>query len=162
MIVVNEESFINGSTALKPEYMPTETPVEREKKKKKRGHNKNKKLRLKNKLKIMRNIAITFIVGLTLVARYSMIYDMQRELNSIKVNINETNKENENLKVELVKYNNLKYIEDNATNKLHMIQPDKGTVIYTDLDKKVVKKTEKKNDNEIQQNIWNKLKKVLF
>lgn len=165
MIVVNEESFIQGNTVLKPEYRPyrdNESHKEKNKKKKLKKNRKNK-TRLNNKVKVIRNIILTFIVGLVLVGRYCAIYNMQMELNLTKNNINEINRENENLKVELVKYNNLQYIEDIATNKLQMLPPDKGAAVYTDLGKENIKITEKKEQDKVEkQNIWNKLAKVLF
>lgn len=164
MIVVNEESFIQGNTVLQPEYKPYRDNGSYEEDKKRKLNKKRKvKTRLKNKVKVIRNIALTFIVGLVLVGRYCVIYNMQMELNSLKSNINEINRENENLKVELVKYNNLQYIEDIATNKLKMLPPDKGAAVYTDLDKENIKIIEKKEKDKVEkQNIWNKLTKILF
>lgn len=164
MIVVNENSVIRGNTVLKPEYDPyKDKQAERDKERKRKiKQNKQRNKRMKSKVKVMRNIALTFIIGMTLVARYCIIYDMQRELNSIKSSISYTNRENENLKVELVKYNNLQFIEETATNKLQMTKPDKGLAVYTNLSKEVIQSREKKKEIEEQQNIWNKLRKVLF
>lgn len=164
MIVVNENSVIRGNTVLKPEYDPyKDKQAERDKERKRKiKQNKQRNKRMKSKVKIMRNIALTFIIGMTLVARYCIIYDMQRELNSIKSSISYTNRENENLKVELVKYNNLQFIEETATNKLQMTKPDKGLAVYTNLSKEVIQSREKKKEIEEQKNIWNKLRKVLF
>lgn len=165
MIVVNEESFIQGNTVLQPEYRPyrdNQSHEEENKKEKLRKKRKAKK-RLNNKVKVIRNIILTFVVGLVLIGRYCAIYNMQMELNSTKHNINEINRENENLKVELVKYNNLQYIEDIAINKLQMIPPDKGAAVYTNLDKENIKITEKKAQDKVEkENIWNKLTKLLF
>ncbi|MBC2580657.1 hypothetical protein [Clostridium sp. DJ247] len=164
MIVVNEDSVIHGNTVLQPKYNPSiDKGIDREKEAKRKIKERNQRQRrLKDKVKVIRNIALTFAIGLTLVGRYCYIYNMQMELNSIKSNIGETNKDNENLKVELVKYNNLQYIEETAINRLHMLPPDKSSAIYTDLHKDVIQYTEKKSKEETQQNIWNKLKKMLF
>lgn len=163
MIVVNEESFIQGNTVLQPEYKPYGDNENYKEKKRKLKKKREVQTRLKNKVKVIRNIVLTFIVGLILVGRYCIIYNMQMELNSIKHNINEISRENENLKVELVKYNNLQYIDDIATNKLQMLPPDKGAAVYTDLGKENIKMTEKKAQDKVEkQSIWNKLTKVLF
>jgi cell division protein FtsL len=164
VIVVNENSVIRGNTVLKPNYNPYEdNEFEREEERKRKlKQRKQKNRRIKSKVKVMRNIVFTFITGITLVARYCIIYDMQRELNSVKSNISVVNKENENLRVELVKYNNLQLIEETATNKLKMVKPDKGGATYTNLSKEVIQSSEKKKEIEVQQNIWNRLKKVLF
>ena len=159
MIVVNEDSFIQGNTVLKPQYRPTKDNKSYKKRKLKRKTQK----RIKNKVKIIKNIVLAFIVGLALVGRYCIIYNMQMELNSTKRSINEINRENENLKVELVKYNNLQYIDDIAINKLQMLPPDKGAAVYVDLYKENIKITDKKNQDKVEkQNIWNKLTKILF
>lgn len=165
MIVVNEDSIIRGNTVLQPEYKPYRDVEAEEQKKAKIKRAKEKKLKqrkMKNKLRVMRNIGLTFVIGLLLVGRYCVIYNMQMELNSMESNINEINRDNENLRVELVKYSNLQYIEETAVNKLHMLPPDKGSAIYTNLDKDVLQYTEKKSAEKEQQNIWNKLKKSLF
>lgn len=164
VIVVNENSVIRGNTVLKPDYNPyIDDQYEREEERKRKlKHNKQRNRRMRNKVKVMRNIALIFITGLTLIGRYCIIYDMQMEFNLVKSSISTVNKENENLKVELVKYNNLQLIEETATNKLQMIKPDKSSAVYTNLDKEVIQSREKKKETEAQQNIWNKLRKILF
>jgi len=162
VIVVNEDILISGNTVLKPKYNPYRNDEKEQKQKSRKIKNKQKNRRLRNKIKIIRNIALTFIVGLILVGRYSIIYNMQKELNSVKSNINTINKENENLKVELVKFNNIQFIEETAMTKLHMIRPDKSLAIYTNLSKETIQSTEKKNEIEEQQNIWNRLREMLF
>lgn len=162
--MVNENSVIRGNTVLKPNYNPYEdNQFEREEERKRKlKQNKQKNKRLKSKVKVMRNIVLTFITGLALVGRYCIIYDMQRQLNSVQSNISVINKDNENLKVELIKYNNLQLIEDTATNKLKMVKPDKSGAVYTNLSKEVIQSREKKKEIEVQQNIWNRLGKILF
>ncbi|EPS51695.1 cell division protein FtsL [Clostridium botulinum CFSAN002367] len=58
---------------------------------------------------------------------------MQKDLSNINSHISEVEKENENLKVELVHYNNLSNIEKVAGQNLKMVPPDKDSAIYTDL-----------------------------
>lgn len=100
MIITGKDNYyIKGNTVLAPEFEPKEN----EKKDNEVKRNKAKKLKIKrtkNKLKTIRNISILFIVGITLVARYSIIYDLQKELNNINHNMTLLNKENENLKVD--------------------------------------------------------------
>jgi len=164
VIVVNENSVIRGNTVLKPGYNPYEdNQFEREEERKRKlKQNKQRNRRVNRKVKVLRNIVVTFIVGLTLVGRYCIIYDMQREFNSVESSINVINKENENLKVDLVKYNNLQLIEETATNKLKMVKPDKSGAVYTNLSKEVIQSREKKKEIEVQQNFWNRLRNMLF
>jgi cell division protein FtsL len=97
VIVVNEDSLISGNTVLKPKYSPFKNNEKKreEEEKNRKAKNRQRNRRLNGKVKIIRNIALTFIIGLILVGRYSTIYNMQKELNSIKTNINTINRENE-------------------------------------------------------------------
>jgi len=131
MNVLDEKFVINGNTVLAPNYMPYR---ESEQNGQVRKNNSNKK-NINKKIIVMRNIMIAFIVGITLVGRYCIIYNLQSKLNTTKQNIAVLNKENENLKVELVKYNNIQYIEDVAVNKLGMVTPDRNHAIYANISK---------------------------
>lgn len=162
MILMNEEGMVNGNTVLQPEYRPY---IETQKKKygnKNAGKDKNRRVKVKKKLKIIRNIALAFVIGVILVYRYSVIYDMQTELNSVEISIDNISRENENLKVDLVKYNNLQYIEDNAVSKLHMIVPDTGKAVYVNVDKKTVKTQKDIDEIKTQKGILNKLKQLIW
>lgn len=160
MIVVNEDNIVSGNTVLQPEYVPY---IDQEKEKKDLRRKKFlRQKRIKDKIKIIRNIVSAFVIGIILVGKYCVIYNMQQELNSVNTNINELNRENENIKVDLVKYNNVQYIESIAINKLHMISPDKGSAIYTDLEKENIKSPDKKMEKQESKHLWNKLAKILF
>lgn len=149
MIVMNEDKIINGNNAMQPEYTEEKQMIKRRK---------PKKNKINNKLKVIRNIGLVFIIGLTLIARYSIIYNMQMGLNSSQNRIENLNRDNENLMVELVKYNNLQYIEDTAVNKLHMVQPEKSSVVYVDLNKSIIKKETSDKDNKKFNSILDMLK----
>ena len=139
---LNEKFVINGNTVLAPNYMPYR---ESEQKRQVRKNSSNKK-NIHKKIIVIRNIMIAFIVGITLVGRYCIIYNLQSELNTTKQNISALNKENENLKVDLVKYNNIQYIEDVAVNKLGMVTPDRNDAIYADVSKKTIISAESKSN----------------
>ena len=141
MNVLDEKFVINGNTVLAPNYMPYR---ESEQNGQVRKNNSNKK-NINKKIIVMRNIMIAFIVGITLVGRYCIIYNLQSKLNTTKQNIAVHNKENENLKVELVKYNNIQYIEDVAVNKLGMVTPDRNHAIYANISKNSIITAESKN-----------------
>jgi cell division protein FtsL len=134
MNVLNEKYVINGNTVLAPNYMPYRESEQKGQVRKNRSNKKN----INKKIIVMRNIMIAFIVGITLVGRYCIIYNLQSELNTTKQNISALSKENENLKVELVKYNNIQYIEDVAVKKLGMVTPDRNDAIYADVSKETI------------------------
>jgi cell division protein FtsL len=163
--VTNNDNYVQGNTVLVPQRV--EKTKDNRLKELEEGKNKlhKKKIskRISSKVCVIRNISLVFIVGALLIARYSAIYDMQRNLNTIKSSITETSRENENLKVELVKYNNLRFIEETATTKLHMIQPDKNAAVYVSLDKNYFSNmAEKDNKMVSQQNLIQKIKNLLF
>ncbi|KAA8668112.1 hypothetical protein F3O63_14875 [Clostridium sp. HV4-5-A1G] len=158
MIVMNEENIINGNAALQPEYKPYRKHSNKIHKKK----DVNRQAKVKKKLKVILNICVFFVVGLTLIYRYSIIYNMQTELNSVESNISDINRQNENLTVELVKYNNLKYIEENAMNKLKMVVPNKQNAVYINLDKPIIKAQKDVNGIETQKGMLNKLKQLIW
>ncbi|WP_027624725.1 septum formation initiator family protein [Clostridium lundense] len=162
MIITEKENYINGSTVLAPQFEP-----KREKKKddklEKQTEIKNRNKRVKNKFKILRNIALTFLVGVILIGRYSKIYNLQKQLNTTGQNINTLNKENENLKVELVKFSNVQYIEEIATKKLQMVKPTKESIIYCDMKKEIFKyENNAKTENKSKENTLKNLLKDLF
>lgn len=134
MNVLNGKIMIDGNTALAPNYVPYRESERERQVKRNKAKNKN----FNKKVVVMRNIMIAFIVGITLVGRYCIIYNLQSELNTTKQNIVALNKENENLKVELVKYNNIQYIEEAAINKLGMVTPDRNDAIYADISKETI------------------------
>ncbi|MBU5482989.1 cell division protein FtsL [Clostridium sp. MSJ-11] len=140
MIITDKNQYINGSTVLAPNSYPEVKKGTKEKTNADRKaliEEKNK--RLKNKFKIIRNISLVFIVGVTIVGRYGQIYNMQRELNGLNKKISDINKDNENLRIELLKYNNLSFIEEIATTKLKMVKPTKADIIYVDMTKDAMK-----------------------
>lgn len=161
MIVVNDNRAINGNTVLAP------TPEKKEqgdkKQQLKKNLNEEKRKSIKRKLSILRNIALLFMIGILLLGRYSAIYGMQRNLADINNQINDMNVDNDNLKVELVKFDNIDYIKDIADKKLHMVEPTKDSVIYSDLSKDNfgAKHTDDK-DNVKKQKFLDKIVNILF
>jgi cell division protein FtsL len=138
MNVYNGKIMIDGNTVLAPNYVPYRESEHERQVKKSKARNKARNKNINKKVIVMRNIMIAFIVGITLVGRYCIIYNLQSDLNTTKQNIAALNKENENLKVELVKYNNIQYIEDVATNKFGMVTPDRNDAIYADISKETI------------------------
>lgn len=117
--------MVRGNTVLAPKRPHREV----EKKQVKKNNSK----KVKSKFIIIRNIVMAFIIGIVLVGRYCAIYNMQKQLNTTKTNITELNKQNDNLKVELVKYNNIQYIEETAVSKLKMVAPDKNKAVFCNI-----------------------------
>lgn len=158
------ELYINGNTLPKPEIRD---PREREKyeelkKSKRESKEAIQNKRIKKKLKVMRNIFVAFIIGLTLILRYSVLYSTQQDINKSKIMVSSINSDNENLRLKLLKNSNMKTIEENAVNNVKMIYPDKNKVIYEDINKNNFKTATSSNKTSVSLNIINKIKKLLF
>lgn len=164
MIVTNKRNSVSGNNALAPDSSPSRDTRERKYKEleaSKREHKKINKQKLVNKkAKVLKNVLLAFIVGITLVYRYSLIYDMEKNITEIKKEIAVVNADNENLRIELLKFNNIEEIEKISVQQLNMIPKSKTNVVYIDLEKNNFEKAEenmKKNGGFIE-----KIKKILF
>lgn len=149
----SNSNYVNGNTVLAPKYDPSidEEYLNSIKKRKEKLKIKNKK-GMKRKLCIMRNIALVLVIGITLVGRYSSIYNMQQQLNKTQSEISDLNRQNDSLKVSLVERGNVSQVQNVATTKLSMIEPDKNVAIYTNLSKENFnndQNTADKNNNMI-------------
>ncbi|MDP4143260.1 MAG: cell division protein FtsL [Bacillota bacterium] len=136
MIVANKQYSTNGNAALVPErkYIPEKKDlkneqIQSEELKKAKQHKK------RVQAKIIVSIFAMFVIGLTIVVRYSDIYVMQRQLTLEQENLNSLTKENEDMKLDLMRQGNLKDIEKQATEDLHMVLPSKDQAIHVDLGK---------------------------
>lgn len=156
MILMNKNN-IDGSTALVPKREEINYEEERRKQQKKEMDllNKRKEKSLKNKLGIMLSIGIVFSIGMILVLRFAYICNLRQQVIDTQNQITTISRENENLKVELLKYDNIKYIEKVATEKLNMERPNLGHAVYCDLGTKYFKQNTKENG-------INKGKKISF
>ncbi|WP_096635526.1 cell division protein FtsL [Clostridium cochlearium] len=144
MIVTDKKNYyVDGSTVMAHEVHIEEKS---QKKKEKKVFRKKIPNNSRKKLSIIGKILTVFIVGTIIIGRYSKIYNMQKQLNNINNSIVKLNKENENLKVELLKLNNIKSVEDIAIGKLKMSVPTKENMIYCDMSKEIFKLN--KNANE--------------
>ncbi|WP_102400902.1 cell division protein FtsL [Haloimpatiens massiliensis] len=144
MILMNKNN-IDGSTALVPKREEINYEEERKKQQKKELEllNKTKEKSLKNKFKIILGIGMVFSIGMILVLRFAYICNLRQQVIDTQNQITNIGKENENLKVELLKYDNIKYIEKIATEKLNMERPNLGNAVYCDLGTKYFKENTK-------------------
>lgn len=162
VIITDKGNYIKGNTALAPEIQHNEEN-NKESKAGKQKVIKERNLRIKNKLKVLRNISLIFIIGVTLIGRYGKIYSLQKQLNTVNQNVNSISRENENLKVELVRFSNIQYIEDVATKKLKMVRPTKQSMIYCDMNKEIFKyDNNNKDENKVSHNTLKEFFSKLF
>lgn len=161
-LILKDKNYINnGSSALQPERKhygedDKRSLIQEENKRRK----KVKQSKLKYQAKVMFGIALTFIVGFTVVYRYSVIYNMEKQLSAATTKNNNAIKENENLKLELMKYNQIQSIRDRAS-KMNMVQTDKNKAVEVNYDRQTLK-TDKNINDEKDKSIFQVLKNLQF
>lgn len=149
ILIVKEKRYISaGNNALLPERRSN---GEDQKKKLLQERNKKlkneKQLKLKNQAKVMMGIGLTFLIGFTVVYRYSAIYTMESKLSASTLQTNNLVKQNESLKVQLMQYSQVQNIKDEA-DKLNMVQPDNSKAVAVDYDKPVIKYSSNENSQK--------------
>jgi cell division protein FtsL len=162
-LLVNEkEIYINGSNAFQ-----VEREYEKQKNKKQKDQEeqeKQKKLRElngKRKKQVIKCIACVFAVGMVVISRYSIIYKNEMNIRNVKSSILELRNENDALKVEISKYQDINKIDETARKELKMVSPNKVDVLYCDFgDKYFESNKEKQADNKGE--LLSKIKDILF
>jgi cell division protein FtsL len=165
VIVVDKKNIINGSTALEPAQKPLRKKEKSEKYKKLNESKKEAQIRLREKqnrekIKILGHIACFFVIGMVIVGRYTIIYSNQKQIMDIKQDINTFKKNSDNLKIQLVKYNNINYIDKMAKEKLNMIEPNRADAEYCNLNENYFRMPEENPAEE--KSFLTKIKELLF
>jgi cell division protein FtsL len=167
MLLENESNSINGNTVLSPQRtaLPNERIKREEEAKKKQQEKQKQQQRQQQKLHIALKFAGTLVVGFTVaftvLFRYSSIYTTQNQLIQVNNEINSIAEENESLKVQLIKYNNISYIEEVATKELKMVSPIAGNAVYCNL-KSIELPLEERNTKSGSITLFKKIKSFLF
>lgn len=160
MLLENGSNSINGNTVLAPQKtaLPKEK-VKVEKKRKKKSIEQQE--RVVRALKFAGCLGATLAVSFTILFRYSSIYSNQKEIININNEISKISQENEALKVQLLKFNNISYIEEVATKELKMVRPIAGNAVYCNLKSVELPHEEKTLENSSK--VWlKKIKDFLF
>jgi len=122
----------------------------------------SKKLRnMKRKKSVLVNITLGFAIGMTVIARYCMIYNYQQASIKAKDEIDIISKENDSYSVDLIKFRNISYIEQTATKKLHMVKPKVSDIEYLNLSKNNLQ-TNVNPQVKISNEVVNKIKNIIF
>ncbi|MHC1682526.1 MAG: hypothetical protein AB6733_06210 [Clostridiaceae bacterium] len=162
MIIGNDELYVNGNTVLKPNRVQYEKQnneqYEKLKKQQKQLKRKEEKEAKIKKVKVISLILLAFVLGFTVVLRYSLIYSVQKEYVEARQGIAQLNKENESLQINLIK------LEDNQDVKakiasLKMVSPNKNTCVNVDLNKEVFNE---KKENKTEEGVLSYIKQLIF
>lgn len=164
MIIKDGKSYINGNTVLSPERKANE-PLRKEQYDKLRKaqlerESRIKKEQLKKKKSTIQVITFIFALGLILIGRYAMIFNMQKNLSTIKKEIEVVNAQNEALKVDILRISSFEKVKNTSEKQLKMIEPDKNNALIMDLSKDNFK--DSKAQDAKAKSIIEKLKKYLF
>ncbi len=152
-----EKNYINsGNTALNPKKKTIGDNNRKLKKAENQKLRDQKQIKLKNQALVMLSIALVFALGTTVIYRYSKIYAMQNALISSNANSANLEKDNENLRFQLVQYNRVSVIEDNAT-KLNMGPIDKNQEVSLNYDKNTLNAGKSSDDTQNKQPFFNKI-----
>lgn len=126
VMVKNKSSYTYGNVAY-----DFETEVKREEKNLKNIKPNNKK-KTKAKLKLMVYVAGLFLLSFLSLCRFASIIRITNNIYAVKKEIKQVEKSNEDLKVAMAKYNNIKNIESVAVSK-GMVVPSSDCIVYLDV-----------------------------
>jgi len=99
---------------------------------------------------------LLFMLGSTVIYRYSKIYTMQNALIASSTSAQNIEKDNENLHFQLIQYNRVSVVQDNAT-KLNMVPTDKSQEVSLDYDKQTLNAGESSEKSQNKQPFFNKI-----
>ncbi len=136
----NGYQYETSPKKLEPEYKPKKNPYAKKKastKKQKKENNQEKtKRKLKSHIKVVLYIAVIFSTLFVISYRNSLINENFNKNEQLKAALSTTQKENEQLQVNIENSLNLSNVEKIAKEKLGMQKLDSSQKIYVSLPKK--------------------------
>lgn len=122
----NRSGYVYGNVAydIQPEIKQERKPVKRKKT--------NSKVKLK--LKVVGSIMVVAFISLLTLTRFASMIRLTYDIREVKSDIKKVQEENENTKVQIAKTNSIKGLEETAVNKLGMVIPDKGQIVYMEVE----------------------------
>ena len=107
--------------------------IEPEIRRKQQVHKQNSKKSNKKKFILMGRIFVVFVLSFLLVYRFTLVMKLTYEIRNVKTQIAQINNNNENLRIDLAVFSNIKTIEKTAVDKCGMIVPPISDVKYVDV-----------------------------
>lgn len=122
----NKSNYVYGNVAydIQPEIKHEKKPVKR-----KKANNK-----VKLKLKVVGSIMVVAFISLLTLTRFASMIRLTYDIREVKSDIKKVQEENENTKVQIARMSSIKGIEETAVNKLGMVIPDKGQIVYMEVE----------------------------
>lgn len=90
-------------------------------------------LAVKRKLKLLAAVAVMVLIGTLIVGRYAIIMDLSGQSISLKNTISENKKNGDDLRIQLMKYCDIKEIEKYATAEIKMVRPDNKSIVHINI-----------------------------
>lgn len=162
MVVENPKNRIDGSAALAPEINVVPKREEREQQRKHREE--QRKLRTQKRNMILKYTGTTILAGalaVAIVGRYSAMYKNQKQINELKDQIAITQASSEDLRIKLLQFNNISFVEETAKNTLGMVDANGANAMYSDIDG-IEFINPDVEESKASQGILSKIKKILF
>lgn len=163
-----EYDYIKGSTVSAPERKSgLRRPNKKYKQIQRRKKIKSRNTFLRNKRKndrqyILTMVVIMFSLGFATVSGNGKVYNMQTKVSNLSIQINQTQEENEALKVKLLKFSSLKNIQEKAGTKLYMFIPNKEETVKIDFSQNYFKDLkEKKPESTKETNMFSKFMNLM-
>jgi cell division protein FtsL len=156
LVFTGKDYVNNGSSALQPKKKPIWDNDRELKKAENEKQKVLKQLKLKNQALVIFSITLLFMLGSTVIYRYSKIYTMQNALIASSTSAQNIEKDNENLHFQLIQYNRVSVVQDNAT-KLNMVPTDKSQEVSLDYDKQTLNAGESSEKSQNKQPFFNKI-----
>jgi cell division protein FtsL len=158
--------YIKGSTALAPEKQQS-GPVRKEdyevlKKSKIERENRLKHKKNLNKRKVIKAISFVFAAGIALMFNEGRLYEKQQKVSQINREITDISKQNEDIRIQLVKLNSLSSIKNTADNTLNMVMPKREEVIYVDFSRSNFAEVPQDDKESLAEDFFAKIKNLLF
>lgn len=164
MVVEKPKNRIEGSAALAPErkQVPKRKVQNPERKRAEReALRQERRNKILGFLKLNGSVIAAGVIGITIVSRYSTIYENQKTINELQADIKTMEESSEDLSIKLMKFNNIAYIEEVATNKLGMVEASSINAIYSDLENEEFVNPEKEVVGE-DMSFFSKVRSLLF
>ncbi len=166
MVEDKKMQYIKGSTALAPERQQN-GPSRKEdyeilRKSKIQRENRLKHQKNIQKSKVIKAISIVFVAGIALMFNEGRLYEKQQKVTEIYSEINDISKQNEDMRIQLIKLNSLPNIKNTAENTLNMVMPKREDVIYADFSINNFAEVPQDDKESKAEDFFEKIKNLLF
>lgn len=160
MLVAEKEKIYNEKYVKTTTLLKTDETY-KEFKEFKKENLKNQRLESKKiKLSALKSVITIFIIGMVIMVRYSVIYANQKQIRNMKQEISTIKHKNDDIKVYLMQYHDIKKVDSIARNKFKMVEPSITDTYYYDLSKDNFK--DEKEDIKGINKMFEKIKNILF